>query len=336
LFDVADWKIITLPMFGPTLDARASFSPDSSLLFCEEGTEHRSTVAVWDLQNQVALGNLSGAHFPVAASSDGRLIAAATAFSFEGSTVRIYDRATLALLRSFRMSPPGFLEHLQFSSDGRFVIADVSLLGDTISLPAYPPRTVRTWDVTSGEESLSFDETNARCASGVGSKIVLSQNEDAGQYLACHDLATRERRWRVRTEHRPLFSGDFRRTDPTSLLSFDPNSLSPDRKFVLCERSLATNGVLDGIARRLKLDRFYESCEYKCGVHETHSGGLIVEVNGCRPCWSPNGQSIATMMDSRAKTIALWDIPPRKSLVWFVAIATLLALPLALVKRLAS
>jgi hypothetical protein len=93
--------------------------------------------------------------------------------------------------------------------------------------------------------------------------------------------------------------------------------------------------TLESVRARLPVAQTIGAGHTSVGVYDASTGrycGRVMDVHfGSAPLLSPDGRTLAVQREDLA--IELWDVPPRKSLTWFLAAAALLALPLAWLAR---
>jgi WD40 repeat protein len=332
LFDVVNKEIQLLPLLtrvpASRFESQAAFSPDSKLLFVVSDATEQQALDLWDLEARSVRGRLAGAQLAATASNDGNFIAAALVTTATETPIGIFDRRTLDLKQTLRPAAPGEVQELSFTSDDRYLVAGLSVPEDTISLPSYPSRLVRVWEVTSGQQVLTLDRVDARCAMGSGSEVILMRSQKNDQLLEWHDVADGTQRLVLRAVRQP---------SPAILrwpvVAFEPTSISPNRQQVALAQPQFDRDLLEQLAVKWDVSSFYyQSSGFRCQVCETRSGRSRGEIAGINPSWSSDGRILATCLDGKHH-IALWNIPLRKSLTWFAAGAALLALPIALLAR---
>jgi WD40 repeat protein len=157
---------------------------------------------------------------------------------------------------------------------------------------------------------------------------VLSDKADSKAVLTLWDLAAREPRVELRF-----------RVNEYWLLSPSPDSLqcfSPDG------RVLALAGVLppalplkewaDWSGLRWQFD--FPSQQFVIRLLDVQSGRWLGDIpaQSYTIGWLSDGTALATQNDDGTE-VFIWDIPPRKPLTWFLAVAASLALPLAWLAR---
>ncbi len=120
---LAGGRAIGLSRLKGTLDypSAQAFSPDGALL----AAAFRDNLSIWDLASgtQRLFPNpsegSSGEGLGVSFNADGTLVAATNG----GDTARVWDVKSGSLLAVLRGDPPGSIQHLRFSPDGRFLSA---------------------------------------------------------------------------------------------------------------------------------------------------------------------------------------------------------------------
>jgi hypothetical protein len=171
--------------------------------------------------------------------------------------------------------------------------------------------TLRCWETKSGEERFAvpwvFWKRFALLPDG--QTILLEKNEPGRHRLEWRALSTGQILRIVE------LGGDVE-NQPLAL------TLSPDSTQVAVQKRPTEQS-------RQSTDKIETSIfDVKSGEHQ---GTIPVpEVR-----WSPDGQILAAPLESEMPygTLGFWDIPPRKSPIWFVIGAALLLLPVILITR---
>jgi hypothetical protein len=111
--------------------------------------------------------------------------------------------------------------------------------------------------------------------------------------------------------------------------------LSPDRTAGIAFARITTNPLSQFWSKLttqwLSFGRFQDS-DSPAVVFDAKTGHEIAQIPDSpnNVHWSPDGRTAAFLRNtSAARSVSVWDIPPRKSLTWFAIGAVILALPIA-------
>jgi WD40 repeat protein len=268
---------------------------------------------------------------PLALSADGRVLAAQVCLEAKGeptadalekpSELRVVDletRQTLLTVPCRQFDP----RRLLLSSDGRIFAAFLSDRGDIRS------SRVRCWDTATGRELLNIPDTADVVLTPDGRTLVTLAYPDDRRQATYWDVAAGAVRGQARL---PLHSYG-------GLLDYDLLSslLAPTGRTVVVPAHVNVAAPMARLAWRLGLRWPFATARVQgCApVLDTATGRQIGEVPAVieGSAWSPDGTQLVTLSPGRQE-VQVWDIPPRKPLTWFLAMAASLALPLAWLAR---
>jgi WD40 repeat protein len=290
------------------------FAPDGRMLAAccsEHGRD--SCVRTWDVPTWRERAVLAEATGPLDFSPDGKYLATVTAGEM-WKRIRLWDTATFQACQAFSLDHGA--ARLAMSPGGRF-LAIAAWRGRSF------PETVCWWEVTTGKPI-------GEVQTGLGFAFAADD-----QALAVELPAGADERVRI--------------YDPESGAVTKRVSLRDDRKVPLSTMETDHNILYmtldqsDSWSEALQSDYWGEVVRWlhkkgitfiTLGTYPTQMldavsgrpvGTLPVSALGGR--WSPDGKTLAVM---RAEDeLQLWDIPARKPLWLFLALAALLALPVA-------
>jgi WD40 repeat protein len=322
IFDVQN-KRIEYPELGPADGYPGGpISRDGQFLVFQVS---KTAAILWDRHERRACGTIPFVGHALAFSPDARLIAAAGQNDDGWSVIRIFDRTSLREISCLRAGEFDDIYQLDFSPDGAFLVATV---GDKPSDQSHQPLpwTLRCWEIKSGYERYSIPWVHLRrFAFHPNVSTLLIERDDPRHRLEWCEISTGMISRRVEVGGGNTGSSMWRL------------QLAPDGKRIVVDRSSSEPGLFEQLADRLRVNWPFASPTRpsECCLYDVESGESLGVVPAEQACWSPDGQTLATPMNSERpfSAIGLWDIPPRKSLTWLAAGAAILALPIALIAR---
>jgi hypothetical protein len=328
--DASNGKIIAeLPRDGPRVenvqdvprdvpDQFARFCPDGRRVVYGDRVGDQPRLRVWDMDAKQEVAVLPDAGPPAAWSPDGQSLA----YVMQGRqepAVGLWDvhagrKRTLALPALENRRPV----HIHFSPDGRSVVCVLEQAQQPHAFGPFHDVEIVGWDVALGRQVFRRNAEWAAFPAGVPWFATQDQDQPGNQVLQRRDYATGNEQDRVvlREMEADLWGG-----------------FSPDGGLVLGDDVLdnpvfefldqhVLNGALGTIVRPV--------------LWETGSGRLrhvlpmAIDTSPTGHAWSADGTLLAIAGED---DLMVWDIPPRRSLKWFMAAAALLALPLHLIAR---
>jgi WD40 repeat protein len=329
LFDVVNRRFEILDAIEHLNEwIRESFTSDSRLLLTEEIANDHEALVIWDLHQHRIIGRLPDARLPAELSPDGRLLAVTASQADDEPVIRILDRASLQPLKTLSGRVGDKFRTIAFTSDSEHLIATFGErtrradggLGDVSNESG-----LRCWQISSGAERFKIQNLLDRFAFARSTQSILTRHYDDPSH---------------RIDSRDFATGGIRQIalPGTVTLSFGNECLSPDGGSLVLQNSSEPPEILQRLLRSLGLSSWLESDDTRhdyCSIFDTNYGHLLGQFAGWNACWSPDGKVIGAFSGTGypAEGIALWDIPPRKSLTWFTAGAAVFALPIAMIAR---
>lgn len=226
------------------------FSPDSSLIAASLAD---NTVGVWVRASEEEYYRLTGHEgivSDVEFSPDGQILASASA----DTTIRLWDMETGELINTLD-DHPGFVFKIDFSPDGRYLVSSSGdgTLGETAEDNL--DRTVRVWDVETGENITVIDPQSGfvrDIAFSPDSTMVASASWDSasGGTARVYDMRTGEEIRRFFAHRDVLTSVEFS-PDGTQLVTA---SWDKSIKFWDLEKGVQTNGFVNFAERILDIE----------------------------------------------------------------------------------
>jgi WD40 repeat protein len=290
----------------------AIFSPTEPIMawpgFFYQGLPSR--VRLVKVPSLEILVELCAAYFPMAFSTDGRLLAAASydPDSHLPDKVVVWDVATGQVLIDFRVSLVS-LRKLEFSPDSRRLFAAVEATHSSdLSLSVASPDVV-VWDVPLRRELRRL--AGKRLVSANLPHLFITA--EPGK-IRCYDTETADE----------MYSVDLEMDDTVQF------SVSAAGQWVVAPRY-----SMSGLDRFLNWVRkmgvpLLGTSTFRPGIRllDVNTGKQVSEIASVtRHVLSPDGRTLAVSTDSNSTE--LWDIPPRKPLTWFALAAAVLAPALA-------
>jgi WD40 repeat protein len=320
LLDITN-RGITIPDVGPTGDyPRSPISPDGRFTVLQAG---ESTSFLWDLANHRVCGALAGVGGPFAFTSDSRFVAAESRSQSGLRAIRILEVEHLREIARLECQNYDDVYELAFSPDGDHLVALIGRRTDG-QTDAVPPttRALHCWEISTTKERYSIPEVGYRSFAFASGGELLVEWQELGKH---------------RVEWFASSSGESLRTvhlDDDSTFSRIRLTRSPDGTRFIVVQAPSQMGLIERLARRIGLTAFQNpTVRARSLILDAHTGNCLGVIPSDQACWSPDGQTLATPMntDRPIREIGIWDIRPRKPLSWFAAGATLLALSIAFV-----
>jgi WD40 repeat protein len=303
-----------LSRWGPP---HVSFSPDRRRVAYSDSTPDGRVLRVWDVEAKCEVAVIHDARTPVAWSPDGESVAyAAYAGEPHPGTIHLRNLAT-DRSRALRAEPESKYAawQLAFAPDGRTLVAALYPLTDD------GRDQVVGWDTASGREKYRLDALIALFPSRFP-WFSTQDNQPPGhpEVILRRDYGT---------------GAECDRFVLQPSVGSAGNSFSPDGR-LLFGTSNDSNPVRDLVNQYVLMRPGADRDASRAQLWDTGSGqrrytlpvALNSEFLGAK--WSSKGDML-TMWANGVLTV--WDVPPRKSLWWFVAGAGLLAFPIVLLAR---
>jgi hypothetical protein len=301
----------------------AAIRPDGRWIAYADPDGHRRRLRVWDVETKQEVATLPDAGPPLAWSPDGRLLACCPRRRDELG-IGFWD-ASAGHIRKLGDWLPR--EHrpnsMAFSPDGRTLVAPVFFWGIDRKSSYTLTDCLLGWDVVSGNEIYRVAVTTAAFPPGV----TWFATDDHADTLA------------ESTVHRRDYAtgADLGGVvlKPVSEQWLDP---SPNGKLVF-GLAVQRDPIMEWINQHVLGRPGGRFTNLFPGLCDTQSGrqryslpmGIEEIVFGSSSYgWSSDGTLLAI---AGKNTLAVWDIPPRKSLSWFAVGATLFALPPFVIAR---
>jgi hypothetical protein len=272
---------------------------------------------IWDVVNNRVHASFTGIGRPAAFSQDSHSFAAIV--DGEPHSVRVYDLRNLQARGTFRFLGTSQLASLWLSEHGSFVAGRYER------------------DLICGE--LATGEIRARQRGFLahfapGEEVLLTVQSSIDQ--PDDNIAS----WNDCSTELCRHQESFERIE-----DIDQINASNNGRLVVIRHS-GSHGVLGEICSRLGMASFLLDPTQECrgAIFDAQTGSKLGEIPfmcGWRDDprryspfetldWSPDDKTLLTLRPGTLSTWEIWDIPPRKSLMWFAAGAALLALPIAL------
>jgi WD40 repeat protein len=310
------------PLYWPP-----ALSADGRLLAWTTSTDPPGQVIVWDIAAGRERATLPDSGGGPVFSPDSRYLATASTPDF--GSVRVWDLAAEPLTsRDLWVSRADMslgVKSISFSHDGRYLSAiDPGDAGTT----APPSEGVITWWATDtwqvasrraiGRPYVELGNHYLDAAFAGDGRLAVHFGNPPRVFLI--DPATGAEGW---TLPMPTESWTLQRTlsSRRGLLAANWFQTSDTAWQRFCDRAeLLGVSIPWGRERRKWLVRLID-------LHTGRETGCIPGASVSLSHWSPDGQMLAVTAESG--TMALWDVPPRKSLTGFLAAATALAVAIA-------
>jgi WD40 repeat protein/uncharacterized caspase-like protein len=307
-------KVELVTQVGHRIGAsKAVMSRDKRLL----ATGVNQSIKIWDVEKGLELRSLQGQppHLSgLAISVDGRSVASISQID---PRLRLWDTASGRLVHTLT-SPEGRFHSMAFSADGRTILA-----GDD--------RQVRQYDVTTGREIWSIDESRygspvvAMAVADDGASVVMSR---AGGSLDRWDIRTRRKLWTADlsalTESVGLISALAISPDMRTAAAIARRAPGPDTTDVLTLWDMATGRLLRRSHRDLGQQRTLSfmdvafssdsrtviaASEATATFYDAGNGARLREmrIDGAINALAPDGQSVLASNSGEEKT-KLWDL----------------------------
>jgi hypothetical protein len=303
------------------------FTPDSRSLIAGGEDKDTDTLKIWNLDppHEVAdIQNLRMHLFhPPAMSSNGRYLAtcgAATAGT--PGVVRIWDLADYSECRTvLKVNQYDQYEFVQaISDDAHWVaIGNRMILGDLES--------VRCFNTATGDEVLPDMFFRGHCEFTADGELFVLTTLSTMAVTNSNDLVYEW--WTLGDSPGASVMSESRLTS-----NVGPR-LSPDRTAGIAFARITTNPLSQFWSKLttqwLSFGRYQDS-DSPAVVFDAKTGHEIAQIPDSpnNVHWSPDGRTAAFLRNtSAARSVSVWDIPPRKSLTWFAIGAVILALPIA-------
>jgi hypothetical protein len=182
------------------------------------------------------------------------------------------------------------------------------------------------WEVGTGRQRFHLPHIYNACStfSADGRSLIVEHRTKAESWISWHDLTTGEEQpgKRVSLQRSQRAGMGFAPAAPDGRFLLSLGSFSPPSPGHVT-RQLARLPWLHGLADEKTQDRWFLIDE-KSGREVAHGDELWCECN-------PQGTLVLT--EDRQKRHLLWDVPKRKPLAWFLALAASLGLCVALLVR---
>jgi hypothetical protein len=321
---------LSAPLDYPDIACEA-MSKDGRL--CVLSDKSKGSLILWDTTDDRRHAELPGLGPPIAVSADGRSLVAASSGSGE-KRILVVDLATLATRFAANFKPDQLTTHCtaDISSDGLYA----SLTENTYGLNFQ----AHCWNVVANKKC--FGRGTPRHGEigrlvGRNSLIVESANDEPEKTLQWVNLDT----------------GQMKKAVPID--RWAPWGVSPTSETVVLWVKAEQASAVKRMVERVGI-RWPFSTNERIGptFFDAHSGNYLGSIPPQWQAayvpdhfkwwsppmrWSPDGQFMA-IGDHRDPTNPeggrewqLWDVPPRKSLIWFALAAAILALPIAWLAR---
>jgi hypothetical protein len=279
------------------------FSPDGRWLAFTDRVGNSDGIRLWDLSERRPGHVLSDAGDRFVFSPNGRWLASrSTRGSSPRTACRIWD-VTAGMQRSTIPNPDGELigDIIGFSADGACLIE--WFRGSGFELDRYSCR-----EIDSGRERWGVE--------GMAGDVVAG-----GRLFCCREYSDRSR-WDMLAVL-DITDGRVR----SRLWIGDPCLISPDGRILVISDDRVDSPIFRWIEEHFfsLLPRYTAE---RMKLVDLPSGHVVATLaTGPKVMFAPDGDTLAVL--GKDNVVRLWDIPPRKSLAWFLAAAALLALPLA-------
>ncbi|HTK73892.1 MAG TPA: hypothetical protein VL371_01470 [Gemmataceae bacterium] len=333
LLDAADGKVVAeLPRGGPRAENPGDLPPDVDEQFAAFRPDGRRVVyadrvgderwlRVWDVETRQETAGLRDAAPPAAWSPDGRSLAYIPQGQKEAA-VGVWELGT-GLTRALGPSPSPDLrpEQLHFSSNGQTVVSVLRRIEEVLFRDPRDTHEVMAWDVGSGMKTLQRQAHRAAFPAQTPWFAIENWDRPEGTCVHRYDYA----------------GGALRdRFVLSEIMGPEWVGLSPDGGLVLRHDTI-DNPIFEFLDLRLLQGAL--GTNVRPVVWETGSGRLrhvlpmAIDPDVDSPAghaWSADGTFLAIAGEDE---LTVWDIPPRRSLKWFMAGAALFALPPFVIAR---
>jgi WD40 repeat protein len=323
----------TYDLMMPWMGSRgwAVFSPDSRWLFVVERNDGGPEgLRLWNVTGRRAGPFLTGAHTPFAFSPDGRCFAAMADSQDAVDDARrdcvVWDNATGRELARLRKPLFDTIEELTLDNSGIIVghcTGPATGLGDTT------PHRFVCLNLADGRERWSVEDVQRFVPIDGGRRIMAHRHTPAG----VNDVII-------------LDTADGRTVGQVPLADDDClEDAAPDaRTLLICSsRQIGLEAVWAWLERH-GLPGPRPAWNYHSELLDTATGRRLLVprfVDGTSAAFSPDGQSLVAGAISQAGSgaagetpigaadeVAVWDLPPRRSVTWLLFVALVLALPI--------
>lgn len=323
LHDATGGKTIAeLPRGGLEEAQFAAFRLDGRRIVYTDVIGDRRRLRVWDVEAKEEVAALLDAGPPVAWSPDGRLLAYCKRTGDVWS-VRLWDLAA-GHTRALAAALPANYEpnDLAFSPKGQKVAARISFPSDVKPISLHPQ--VIGWDVADGREAYRVAVPSLRFPLEATSFISVEWSEPFETAIVHrwdYDTGTECARFTLTAEDHLNWSALSAKAGLCFALTRHENPVME----MINQRVLGRPPGEWGSFRPLLFDSGTGEARYRLPMAiDMHFDGWS------RSRWSPDGTLLAIAGNEQ---VAVWDIPPRRSLSWFAVGAVLVALPPFLIAR---
>jgi len=297
------------------IDQFAAFRPDGRQIVYSDRLGGRRCLRIWDVDSRTEVTALTDGGPPAAWSADGRTMAYTTRSRDQSlGTLHLWD-GSMHRSRAFRTFEPlaGDFEQLAFSTDGQILVAvrHEQMLAPGACTFSYP---VIGWDLTTAREKYRCNGMWPCLPRGLSWFATMQLSSPLNVALQRYDYATGKLCGALEME-----------------LSIGPNRycISPDGSLGVGSRE-HSNPILDFLKQHFPGIVPPRSIIERPRLVETDTARVMCELpmeldrtfQSRAPCgWSQDGTLLAI---AGLDTLAVWDVPPRKSLGWFTVGAAVL------------
>jgi WD40 repeat protein len=312
LLDLTDGQLTRSPAFRGKYATSCIFGQNDRWLICSVNG-HAERVSVPDL---TTTGQPPAHWFCYTLAAGGQTLAdRGDVETGEPNGIVIRDAATFAV-KAVIPRPDLDIEHLGLNADGSVLAADAVLPAE-LSWKGKGPE-VRLWDTGTGRELLRVP-TPFFSLCPDGRTLLTTPYEDMAADWTVWDVQSATRR--------------FVLAPPSGATTYPIAIVSPDGRTAGLYVGWPAGHPFAGWAKRLGLKWPWENGPQQRAtaffdLATGESLGAIPDlINPSH--WSADSKQVAGM-DGDHLRVRIWDVPPRRSLTWFAAVAGLLALPVAL------
>jgi WD40 repeat protein len=303
-------------------------SPDGRLAVFANSVHHVEApdgpegALVWNLATNSQQTVIPGISEPFAFTHDGKFLAACEIS--RRNSIRVLSMDTLTTIKSFDGPQGKCAASLRFAPDGNYLAVEFQNIRKR-----QPPDSQVTmcWNVVTGEAVVEENLTFSKFAAG-GQALVGFDWTD--RELKAFSFPTGDRILDLKTEPNPIFADWDIAPNGLTMITFECNSGTSYLQSLAsrCGLTLPFSAAGKNIARVIDATSF-------CQIQELEFDGSAsgtCDPNGCFH-WINDGQFLALLADNSRNEWHIWDIPPRKSPLWFAAGAAVLGLPISLLAR---
>jgi hypothetical protein len=303
-------------------DQAAAVRPDGRRIAYADPDGHHQRVRVWDVETKKEFATLPDAGPPLAWSPDGESLAYCMR-RHDVMAIGLWDASAGQTRKLGDWLPREHRPHfLAFSPDCRTLVAPVFFLGSDRKSSFALTDWVYGWDVVSGNERYRVAVQIAAFPPGV----TWFATDDPVDTLALSTVHRRDYATGADLGEAVL--------KPVSRLWLDP---SPNGKLIF-GLAVQRDPVMEWINQNVLGRPAGGFTNLFPGLWDTQSGrqryslpmAIEIMVGSWSYGWSSDGTLLAM---SNRQQLAVWDVPPRRSIAWLTAGAALFALQLAVIAR---